>query len=318
MRAALCLPVAATGPTGVPKAVPNPGRPQKKPLIQISQKNSAGDGAPKLRKRDMLLGLLGAATLPCGCPQPAHADGPGIWEYGDLEGPKKWGSMCAMGEKQSPIDLPLPGGTRKTMGKKVRLTMDYSMSAQVQVVNTGHGNVQVNVPMGSFCTLDGKRLQLLQWHFHTPSEHAFDGNREAMEIHLVHRDINSGELAVLGVLLKRGASNTFKALQLALEHAPSRPGQPLKVAEPLNLNSVLGAAFPGEVENVGSCAHYIGSLTTPPCTEGVQWYVWMEPASVTDTQVLDFQQVIMSRRSMSTNARGIQWNSSANNEIEIM
>lgn len=51
---------------------------------------------------------------------------------------------------------------------------------------------QVNVPMGSFCTLDGKRLQLLQWHFHTPSEHAFDGNREAMEIHLVHRDINSG------------------------------------------------------------------------------------------------------------------------------
>lgn len=59
----------------------------------------------------MLFGLLGAAMLPCGCPQPAHADGPGagLWEYGDLEGPKKWGSMCSMGERQSPIDLPLPG-----------------------------------------------------------------------------------------------------------------------------------------------------------------------------------------------------------------
>jgi len=198
-------------------------------------------------------------------------------------------------------------------GKGIKIALDYATAAKLTIVNTGHGNIQVNVPDGSTCEVQGRTLKLVQWHFHTPSEHSFGGRRQVMEAHFVHKDTLTGELAVLGLMLQRGSSCQLEALQIALDHAPL-PGEPgVTPKETMDLGAMLQDILPGASKEGGHYAHYVGSLTTPPCTEGVQWYVGIQPIKVADSQVLDFQDAIAARRTLGFNSRPVQ-----NIEISVL
>ncbi len=163
--------------------------------------------APTMQRRTLInmAGVAAAATLcPCTlCTPAANAgEGAGPWEYGQLEGPKNWGGVCQIGASQSPIDVPLsqlfvrgpnPG---EGMGP---IDFDYPAAGRAAVLNTGHGTMQVNVPSGNYYTrISGRVYELLQFHFHTPSEHTFDGKHYPMEAHLVHKDVLTGVWSGVG------------------------------------------------------------------------------------------------------------------------
>ena len=144
---------------------------------------------------------------------------------------------------------------------------------------------------------------LLQVHFHTPSEHAFDDGRTAMEAHLVHRNIATGGLAVVGVLLRASwAENPF--LGAALELAPGYGGSPFKVdAAIFDPNELLpnGLHLGGQ-----TLVHYGGSLTTPPCSEGVEWMVCTETGVCSPEQVEAFRKYLKYGIGIDRNSRPLQ------------
>lgn len=180
------------------------------------------------------------------------------WSYEGAEGPAAWASLsadyarCADGSAQSPIavdhpeDKPLPD-----------LRFDYR-SARVEIEDTGHTE-QVNVEPGSSIVLDGVTYRLVQFHYHAPSEHTVDGRTFPAEFHFVHR-ADGGALAVVGLLARAGSDHP--AWDPILEHLPHRTDEPVTV-EALDLE----ALFPADL----ATTRYEGSLTTPPCTEGVHW-----------------------------------------------
>ena len=177
------------------------------------------------------------------------------WDYEGEMGPENWGKefpTCGKGKSQSPLNIKGPF-------EKVRFNVvpDYK-PGPLKIVNNGH-TIQVNVSPGSKIRIDGKAFDLLQFHFHRPSEEHINGKPSAMVIHYVHKN-DSGELAVLGVLLQEGNENP--GIKTLWSHAPSKEGPevaPDNVAfNPANL-------LPREMEFY----HYDGSLTTPPCTEKV-------------------------------------------------
>ena len=195
------------------------------------------------------------------------------WSYEGDKGPTRWGSLhpafsdCAKGAEQSPIDL---------VGAKAQrqrpIEFDYAPTPIV-LLNNGHA-IQVNYAPGSGMTLDGVRYELLQFHFHHGSEHTVAGVRLPMELHLVHRS-NKGALAVVGVLLKEWEEN--HVLAPIWRHMPARPA-PATVA-PASIDAT--ALLPEE----RTAWRYRGSLTTPPCTEGVSWVVMTEPVAVSAEQI---------------------------------
>ena len=195
------------------------------------------------------------------------------WGYEGDTGPAHWGALhpafsdCAKGVEQSPIDL-VDAETRE----QGRIEFDYA-PAPVELLNNGHA-IQVNYAPGSGMTLDGVRYELLQFHFHHGSEHTVAGVRLPMELHLVHRS-DRGALAVVGVLLKEGREN--HVLAPIWRHMPARPA-PATVAPA----SVDAAALLPEVRTAW---RYQGSLTTPPCTQGVSWVVMTEPVAVSAEQI---------------------------------
>ena len=143
-------------------------------------------------------------------------------------------------------------------------------------MNTGH-TVQVNVDPGSGITLDGTRYELLQFHFHHASEHTVAGVQLPMEMHLVHRS-DRGAFAVVGVLLGEGAAN--EALAPIWARIPSHAGS----AEALPDAVEVAALLP----EPRTAWRYRGSLTTPPCTEGVAWIVMSEPVTLSAAQIRAF------------------------------
>jgi carbonic anhydrase len=203
------------------------------------------------------------------------------WTYEGPEGPEHWAeldplfSVCSQGKEQSPIDLHLKG--TKADPSLSPLTRDYKPS-KVVIVNNGH-TIQVKYDKGSTLTVDGKPYELLQYHFHAPSEHHVDGKVYPMEVHLVHR--GEGGLAALGVFLEEGAENPFLA-KIWAEMPKEKTERPTELT--LNIAELLPK---GE--------HYVtyhGSLTTPPCTESVRWFVMSEPIQVSHEQVEAFHALI--------------------------
>jgi carbonic anhydrase len=158
----------------------------------------------------------------------------------------------------------------------------------LKIVNNGH-TIQVNYAPGSYAELGGKRYELAQFHFHSPSEHTVAGKHSEMEVHLVHRD-SEGGLAVVGVLLRKG--HEIAGLQGVWDHLPQNEEETTVEGASVDASSLL----PRHSEFY----NYSGSLTTPPCSEGVAWYVMVEPVEVSVEQIGAFQAIV------SANARPVQ------------
>ena len=195
------------------------------------------------------------------------------WSYAGEEGPAHWNGACAAGKAQSPIDITTAAAKQENLPP---LIFDYR-PGDLRIVDNGH-SVQVNVEPGSSLTVGSDHYSLVQFHFHKPSEEAIDGRHYAMVAHFVHRDAK-GNLAVVAVLLKAGADNPLMA-QL-LRNVPHEKEH----EETLHAVSIN----PAQLLPVGRAYFtYTGSLTTPPCTEGVRWFILKTPASIGLNQVLGF------------------------------
>ena len=236
--------------------------------------SKADIGAGTLRSAALVLlgiaGLIGAGVLW----GDSTVEVP--WGYQGDRGPAQWGSLdetfsaCAAGAEQSPIDL-VDGAT----GDYPAVEFDYGPRIGT-VVNNGH-TVQVNVDQGSGIILDGTRYELLQFHFHHGSEHTVGGAQLLMEMHLVHRS-DGGALAVVGVLLDEGAAN--ETLAPIWERFPRQGNRAVALPEALEVAALLPAPQ--------TAWRYRGSLTTPPCTEGVSWIVMTEPVTLSAAQIAAF------------------------------
>jgi carbonic anhydrase len=178
--------------------------------------------------------------------------------------------LCGDGMAQSPIDI-----TAETEINLSDIQFSYS-EAVLNIINNGH-TIQLNPSAGSSILYNGIRYDLLQFHFHHPSEHTVDGAAAPMEVHFVHRDPNSGNLAVVGILLVEGeASSAYAPIFDNLLNATSE-------ASPIgsqDLNNLLPANR--------QFVTYNGSLTTPPCSEIVRWLVLDEPVALSAEQIAAF------------------------------
>lgn len=212
------------------------------------------------------------------------------WGYGAADGPTKWASLhpdyrlCAEGKQQSPIDL-----SAAVEGTLEPLAFDY-LPAQlriarhehvVDVLNNGH-TIQVNYDEGSSVEHGGVRYELAQYHFHAASEHALDGRLFAMEMHLVHQS-EDGRLLVLGVLIEQGAHNP--AFEPVWQHLPEAVGTEE------HLEHVL-VDVDDLIPSDGRTVRYMGSLTTPPCSEGVKWIVFAQPVELSEQQLDAFRKIV--------------------------
>lgn len=208
-----------------------------------------------------------------------HAAAPGApahWSYEGAAGPEGWANLapenavCATGSTQSPIDISF---TQQVAGG--RTIFKWDPNSPLSVVNNGH-TIQANLDKGSKIEIDGTPYDLLQFHFHAPSEHTIEGKQAAMETHFVHKN-EKGELAVIGVLHALGQDNN--ALAPIWTALPKNEGDKRAVPS-FDLLSLL----PGNRQMF----RYSGSLTTPPCSEGVRWHVMQSPTTVSQQQVSAF------------------------------
>lgn len=209
------------------------------------------------------------------------------WGYEGETGPEKWSELapenavCSAGSSQSPIDIKAtqPGAGGRT---NIKWT-----PASLNVVNNGH-TIQADVASGGAIEVDGVPFNLVQFHFHAPSEHTVNGKRFAMETHFVHKSAH-GDLAVVGVLHEAGAANAALAPLWAALPKSAEEKKPLA-------NFDCATVLPKD----RAMYRYAGSLTTPPCTEGVRWQLMQAPTSVSAEQVKAFTEII------KPNARPVQ------------
>lgn len=218
-------------------------------------------------------GLAGALAFLCMAAASAadHAH----WGYSGEGGPEHWGQLspefatCAAGKKQSPIDL--------ARGKTVLVSgLDIAWAkGPYTLVNNGH-TIQANAPAGGTLTIDDKHYDLLQLHFHAPSEHEIKGRTAPMEIHFVHREQGGTNLVVIGVMITPGGKNAaFSELMAA---APHDEGKTATVT--FDPKTLLPASH--------GYWTYEGSLTTPPCSEIVHWIVMKDPLRVDQADIAKF------------------------------
>jgi carbonic anhydrase len=213
---------------------------------------------------------------------------PTRWDYTGAAGPDAWGRMrpefdkCASGTRQSPIDI---GGGIAVDLEPIRF--DYRPSA-FSVIDNGH-TVQVNVEPGNSITITGRRYELVQFHFHRPSEERINGRQYDMVAHLVHKDVD-GKVAIVAVLLDRGSAQAI--VQSVWNNLPLEKGDEVRAGTRIDLAQLL----PEDRRYYT----YMGSLTTPPCSEGVLWMVMKQPVPISVEQVAIFS------RLYPMNARPIQ------------
>lgn len=202
------------------------------------------------------------------------------WGYTGAAGPEHWSelesdyAMCGLGRNQSPIDL---AGFLEADLKP--LAFSYRAGA-VDIVNNGH-SVQISYAPGSMLSVDGHVFELKQFHFHAPSENRINGKSFPLEVHIVHED-QDGNLAVVAALYEDGAADPL--LSKLWDAVPAEEGA--KAALPAGLN-VMGL-LPSDRDYY----RYNGSLTTPPCSEGVWWLVMKQQKTVSPEQVQRFANVL--------------------------
>ena len=214
-----------------------------------------------------------------GQPAAAHAKHPAHWSYSSASGPTHWSEIdegntaCRTGQTQSPIDIRAKDGVKAPLPA---IEFDYKPTA-LKIIDNGH-TIQVNYAAGSGITVAGKRYELLQFHFHKPSEERIEGKSYPMVAHLVHKS-QDGALAVVGVLIDKGAK--LPVMQAVFDNLPRRAGE--EVAVP-GVSIDIAALLP---ENKAYYT-YAGSLTTPPCSEGVTWFVLKNPSHLSVAQIAQF------------------------------
>lgn len=199
------------------------------------------------------------------------------WSYEGEEGPDHWtelGYPDCSGNEQSPIDI--PSGTPP---HEADISFNYNPSA-LNIVNNGHA-IQVTYNEGSTMGVENKTYKLLQFHFHAPSEHTFNSEYYDIELHLVHQS-GDGEYAVVGVMLVSGSENN--AYAPVWENLPAEKGE-LETISGVNVNAV--DLLPGN----RSYYRYNGSFTTPPCTEGVRWFVLDNSIELSRAQIDAFKAI---------------------------
>lgn len=210
------------------------------------------------------------------------------WGYADKTGPTHWSELgaeftsCKVGKQQSPVDI--------RPGKKPRLApiAFHYASTTGEIVNNGH-SVQVNLNEAGTIGLSSGDYKLLQFHFHTPSEETINGKSYPLVAHLVHQN-KEGGLAVVAVLFKLGKENA--TLKQVFDALPAVEGEKHALAGPIDMTAALPKQH-------GYYA-YIGSLTTPPCSEGVHWQVLRQPSEISSQQLAAF------RKLYPMNARPVQ------------
>jgi len=222
-------------------------------------------------RRHALKALAGLALCPLCAPTSFAAEG-AHWSYEGDTGPSHWGDVdaaskvCTAGSQQSPIDI-----QSSVRAQLPPLQISWRAKPDM-IVNNGH-TIQVNSGAGNTLTVGKDKYDLLQYHFHHPSEHLIGGKNYPMEVHFVHRNA-AGTLAVVGVLMTAGKPNAaFKQIAAAM---PAKEGEPVKMpaADP---NLMLPADR--------HYYSYAGSLTTPPCSEVVNWLLLRAPIQVAQADI---------------------------------
>ncbi|QNT69660.1 carbonic anhydrase [Defluviicoccus vanus] len=226
-------------------------------------------------------GLLGRSAV--------ASDAKPHWSYEGSNGPAAWGELesayavCGTGRQQSPIDL-----SHAITAELDAASVNWQPISHGIILNNGH-TIQINTPDAGGLSLDGAEYKLAQFHFHHLSEHAVDGKRSPMEVHFVHKATSGDGLTVLGVFLVEGTENSVLApLWAAMpEHEGEKP-----------LVSSIDAK--GLLPSSSAAYRYEGSLTTPPCSEIVNWVVLKEPVTASAAQIAAFAKLF------PNNARPIQ------------
>jgi len=221
----------------------------------------------------------------------APVAGDPVWHYEGAEGPDKWGTLsprfaaCGEGQSQSPIDI----GDAVTANETILLKMAFPPAALkiahhehvADGINNGH-TIQINYSGADTLTIANDQYALVQYHFHNPSEHTIKGKHFPMEMHLVHKAAN-GKLAVVGVLIEEGAHNT--AFDPIWANLPKQKGVETHYeAVTVDVDALLPRSR--------SSYRYDGSLTTPPCSEGVRWIVMTTPIQLAAAQIRAFTAII--------------------------
>jgi carbonic anhydrase len=200
------------------------------------------------------------------------------WKYDGKEGVNTWSvcfSECA-GTRQSPLDI--KDATVQSGLSPLRFSLKES---PVSIFYNGHTLEQEWEP-GSKLTIGSNTFELAQFHFHTRSEHTISGKRYPMEIHFVHKQSTSSAIAVVGVLVEAGAENPM--IKLLSTDLPTEVDEEYKSNTPVLLSGLMPT-------NKGYY-YYPGSLTTPPCSEVVSWYVLKNPIQASTKQINAIQQII--------------------------
>jgi carbonic anhydrase len=227
---------------------------------------------------------LAAPPVPMPMPQPAPAarrstSGTGghgraaHWGYEGAAGPAAWGglrpefALCTRGQRQSPIDI--RGGLAVDLEP---VKFDYRPTP-FAVIDNGH-TVQANLQPGNAIEVGGRRFELVQFHFHRPSEERIDARQFEMSLHLVHRDA-AGRLAVVALLLGKGSAHP--AVQMVWNNLPLEKHEEAAARGLIDPSHLLPADK--------RYYTYMGSLTTPPCSEGVQWVVMRTPVTLAEDQL---------------------------------
>lgn len=199
------------------------------------------------------------------------------WGYGGKWGPLQWANLshefakCGQGKAQSPIDL------KWSQAHDARqLTFMYKPT-QLQIVDDGQ-TIKVSPDKGSYLLIDGRRFDLLQFHFHAQSEHTFSGHHFPLEAHFVHKN-DAGQLAVVGVMFKQGHKND--TIAKLWQRIPAKMQHKEHFATSYNPIDLIPA--------VPTHYHYMGSLTTPPCSENVNWTILNTPLEISREQIDQFE-----------------------------
>ncbi len=271
---AAAKPAATIAPVATPKtaAAAPVVRAPAEPVVAPRPRAKPQSAAPQ-RVALATTAVAEKAAEPAAPPHTLH------WSYEGETGPRAWAKLspefakCGSGERQSPIDI--------RDGMKLDLepiSFEYRPS-NFKVIDNGH-TIQANVGGWNAMRVMGRRFRLVQFHFHRPSEEAIDGRQFEMVVHLVHKD-SEGRLGVVAVLVEGGARQP--AIQAVLNNLPLEKGEEVPAATNLDLTQILP-------ENKKYFT-YMGSLTTPPCSEDVLWIVMQQPVQASADQLNLFSRI---------------------------